>query len=178
MFCELFHIHQPTSSKAPLSGGIPSFLMELRTEYWRARRRRLWIATMLVRLFTVTNGIVKLASCEDCSRFMNSSIATSRSFRIASLCLSVTGSPMEFFTASRLTNFPRSSAEGKSPEQNFYFNFFDIFDNFFKSIDETSCLTFPIIQEDLVSKSFRRAVLVLSCGNALNKFRLHHKITP
>ena len=113
------NIHQLTSSKAPLSGGIPSFLMDLRTENWRARRSLLWIATMFVRLLTVTNGIVKLASCDFCSCSMNSSMATSRSFRMVSLCESVTGSPIEFFTASRLTSFPRFSAEGKSPKQIF-----------------------------------------------------------
>ena len=112
------NIDQLTSSKAPLSGGIPSFTMDLRTEFWRARRSRLWIATMFVRLLTVTNGIVKLASCDLCSRLMNSSMATSRSFRMVSRCESVTGSPIEFFTASRLTSFPRSSADGKSPGQN------------------------------------------------------------
>ena len=88
---------------------------ERTTDNWRARRRRLWIATMSVRLLTVTNGMMKLTSVDSVSRSMKSSKAFSRSFVISRFWSSVTGSPIDFFTFSRLTSFLKSFAEGKSP---------------------------------------------------------------
>ena len=96
---------------------MPNLCTDCTTDNWRARRRRLWIATMSVRLLTVTNGMMKLASVDIVSRFMKSSKAFSRSFVISSLWSSVTGSPIDFITFPRLTRSPRSCAEGKSPAQ-------------------------------------------------------------
>ena len=110
-------VAQLTLSKAPVFSGIFKRSRDLNMDNWRAKRRRLCIATMLVALLTLTNGRVWVASKDCPSRMVNSSTAALRSSMISSLCLSEIWDPIVFLTLSSLTSFPRSFEAGNPPGQ-------------------------------------------------------------
>ena len=106
-----------TSSKASPPILMPSAFTDFLTASWRAISSRLWMASLLVRLFTLMKGSFSLSFKVPFSRLMKASKAPSKSFRITSFCSLVTSQPMVSSTAGMFTSFPNSCGDGILPAQ-------------------------------------------------------------